>query len=176
MLAENDIKAELSYSYLHAVAARAGFGCAATNRHLDNAGVDAQVDIRERLDPGSVVTDFSLHFQLKATSQNLVTVGDSLSFNLQVPHYDKLRLTETGTPRFMALFVLPEEPADWLHVTANGLISRRCARWISLRGAPETENSTTVVVHVPSTNILTPASLREIARRVSLGETLDHVQ
>jgi len=37
-------------------------------------------------------------------------------------------------------------------------------------------SSTTVVVHVPSTNILTPASLREIARRVSLGETLDHVQ
>ena len=41
-LTENDVKAELSYAYLHAVAARAGFGCEVANRHSDNVGVSRE--------------------------------------------------------------------------------------------------------------------------------------
>ena len=42
MLTEQNIEAELSYAYLHAVASRAGFSCEYRNRHLDGAGVDAE--------------------------------------------------------------------------------------------------------------------------------------
>lgn len=37
----NDIEAELSYAYLHAVASKAAVCCKAGNRHDDNAGIDA---------------------------------------------------------------------------------------------------------------------------------------
>lgn len=94
MLNDNNKKAELSYAYLHAVAASAGFGCSYTTRHLDGCGVDAQVDISEKLDPKAILTDFSLHFQLKATSTDLPLVEGKFSFPLDVGQYDKLRKTE----------------------------------------------------------------------------------
>ncbi|CAK0768443.1 hypothetical protein CCP3SC1AL1_4480001 [Gammaproteobacteria bacterium] len=40
-LSSNDIESELSYAYLHAVAAKAGVGCKIGSRHDDNAGIDA---------------------------------------------------------------------------------------------------------------------------------------
>lgn len=45
MLSEQNIEAELSYAYLHAVASRAGFSCEYRNRHLDGAGVDATITV-----------------------------------------------------------------------------------------------------------------------------------
>lgn len=42
-LTPENIESELSYAYLHAVAARAGVGCKVSNRHDDNAGVDAEL-------------------------------------------------------------------------------------------------------------------------------------
>ena len=48
-MTENDIMAELSYAYLHAVAARAGFGCSVESRIDDGASVDAYVIPRTQL-------------------------------------------------------------------------------------------------------------------------------
>jgi hypothetical protein len=174
MLSENDIKAELSYAYLHAVAAHAGFACCQTFRHLDGAGVDAQVDVKRRLHAESLFVGFSLHFQLKATSREPRVVRRHCAHHLEIPQYDKVRTTEAMTPRFMVLFELPERVEEWLNVSADQLVARRCARWVSLRGAPATENSATIAVHVPIDNVLTPESLLEIATRVSLGEVFEH--
>lgn len=38
-----NIESELSYAYLHAIAANAGVACAVTGRHLDNVAVDAML-------------------------------------------------------------------------------------------------------------------------------------
>lgn len=172
MLSENDIKSELSYAYLHAVSAHAGFACSSTGRHLDGAGVDAQVDVKRRLHPHSLLTCFSLHFQLKATSQKIAVVQGCCSYSLAVPHYDKLRDTSISTPRFMVLFELPEAAEQWLNVGSEQLIARKCGRWVSVRGAPSVENTSSIAVKIPLINVLTPDSLREIATRVSLGEDL----
>ena len=40
-LSPQNIESELSYAYLHAIAAHSGFGCKIGTRHDDNAGVDA---------------------------------------------------------------------------------------------------------------------------------------
>jgi hypothetical protein len=170
MLSENDIKAELSYAYLHAVCAHAGFGCSVAYRHLDNAGVDAQVDIRERLHPKARFTTFHLHFQLKATSGPLPVAAGRCSYPLEVPHYDKLRDPKIVVPRFLAIFHLPPATEDWLNVGPEQLVARRCARWVSLRDAPATENDKSINVHVPVSNLLTPESLRQIAAHASLGK------
>lgn len=172
MLSENDVKSELSYAWLHAVSAHAGFACSVTHRHLDGAGVDAQVDVRRRLHPESRFTCFSLHFQLKATSQKIAIVGGNCSYSLEVPHYEKLRDTTIYIPRFMVLFELPEAAEEWLNVGPDQLIARKCARWVSLRGAPATENQSSIAVYLPQANVLTPDTLREIATRISLGEDI----
>ncbi|GEM_PF-7028040 len=43
MLTQQNIEAELSYAYLHAVASHGGFACEYAHRHLDDAGVDAVI-------------------------------------------------------------------------------------------------------------------------------------
>ena len=174
MLNDNNRKAELSYAYLHAVAAAAGFSCTATDRHLDGCGVDAQLNISERLDPSAALTDFSLHIQLKATSTELHAVENRLSFSLDVGQYDKLRRTTVFVPRFVVLMSLPNEAESWLTVTADQMISRRCARWTSLYGAPASDNKSSVTVRFPVERLLTPAALREIARRVAIGEDINY--
>ncbi len=43
MLTQQNIESELSYAYLHAVANTGWFGCVTSDRHHDNAGIDATV-------------------------------------------------------------------------------------------------------------------------------------
>jgi len=59
LLSDNDIKSELSYAYLHAVASRAGMACEVAGRHSDGAGVDATIRAKERFDSLSIYTQFS---------------------------------------------------------------------------------------------------------------------
>lgn len=174
MLNENDIKTELSYAYLHAVAAQADFGCTVAARHKDNSGVDAIVSIREQLDPASELTDFSLDFQLKATAAPLPLIDRSVSYSLDAAHYDKLRGTTYGTPKFLLVFCLPAVKANWLDVSAKRLVCQRCAYWVSLRSAAATDNVSSIAVYLPTENVLTPDALRQIARQVSLGQDLNY--
>lgn len=172
MLNENDKKAELSYAYLHAVAAAAGFACSDTNRHVDGCGVDARVDIRERLDAAARLTEFSLPIQLKATSAKLPVVEDKLSFPLDVDQYDKLRVTTVSIPKLIVLMTLPQEIESWLNVSAESLVARHCARWTCIQGYPDIANDATVTVRFRLDRVLTPNALREIARRVAMEEDL----
>ena len=66
MLTGEQIKAELSYAYLHAVASRAGFECGHGPRN-DMDSVDALVQARGQLTADSTLFSPRLEFQLKAT-------------------------------------------------------------------------------------------------------------
>ncbi len=67
-----NIEAELSYAYLHAVASRAGFSCEYRNRHLDGAGVGATITVNGQvLAADSKLCDFPVDVQLKATGKIL---------------------------------------------------------------------------------------------------------
>ena len=79
-MTENDIMAELSYAYLHAVAARAGFGCQAGSRLDDGASVDAILRVNEKIAPDSVLWNFPIEVQLKATKQVLTEINGRYSY------------------------------------------------------------------------------------------------
>lgn len=63
LLPGNEIESELSYAYLHAVAAKAGMGCEVSGRHSDKQGIDATVTASGNFGPNAVLTDISLHVQ-----------------------------------------------------------------------------------------------------------------
>jgi len=67
MLTTQNIEAELSYAYLHAVASRAGIICERTGRGSDDAGVDAVLRVKGQLAEDSRLTSFTVDVQLKAT-------------------------------------------------------------------------------------------------------------
>lgn len=173
MLTENDIKSELSYSYVHAVAARAGFGCVKCSREKDNNATDAEVSEDDReLAEGEMDSSFDLQIQLKATSNELRSDETHWSFDLPVGQYDKLRSTTVGDQRLLVVLRLPREPEEWLSHSDEALIARRCAWWVSLRGAAASGNSRTQTVYIPRVQRFSPEALIRIMASLSRRQKL----
>jgi hypothetical protein len=171
---KQDIESELSYAYLHAVAARAGFACQASDRLSDIHGIDATVRVLERLSPDSVLTDFTIDIQLKATIQNLSEIGGKFSYSLPIVQYDKLRSQSAANQKLLVLLRLPENSDEWLRLNEEQLVMKRCAYWVSLRGAPEIIGQKSTTVRVPRKNVFSPDSFRKIANFRSLEEHLTY--
>ena len=69
---------------------------------------------------------------------------------------------------------LPEDDAQWLEWAPEQLVIRRCAWWVSLRGAPESMNDSGQTILLPRKQHFYPETLREIMTCLSREETLDH--
>jgi hypothetical protein len=173
MLTQQNIEAELSYAYLHAVAARAGFGCEVTERHSDNAGVDAYVRVKERLADDAIHTNFPFEVQLKATSKLPAIEAERFSYWLEdVARYDALREHSAPMPKLLVVLFLPRDARQWLEHSEESLITRRCAYWVSLWDAPASANRSGQTVYLPRVNILSVDGLRNLARSLAREEDL----
>ena len=133
-LSDNDLRSELSYAYLHAIAAAAGCECQISQRLSDNRGIDARLMAHGELAPQPSLTQFDIYIQLKATSQNLISNHGRISFRLDREQYDKLRNINVGNSWLLVLLRLPENRTDWLGCSPEALTLRRCAYWVSLYG------------------------------------------
>ena len=174
-LSDNDIKSELSYAYLHAVATRAGCGCQVSDRHSDDWGVDARLYVNERFGPNSTLIRFAVEVQLKATSSQLTRLGNRYSFPLAVRHYDKLRTTAVQNPLLLVVLQLPIDSGEWLRCSPRALTVKRCAYWVSLYGAPASANEQTQTVYLPRGNRFTVELLRILLERFSREERIAYV-
>jgi hypothetical protein len=169
-----DKQEQLSLAALFATCAKAGFAFKICGRIQDNWGWDAEADVYERLDEHSVLTDFKVKFQVKATRQDLTLGNGRFSFPLEVAHYNRLRAAgRSDAPTYLVVFHMPGGEDEWLHATPESLILRRCLRFVSLRNAPETNNQT-ITVYVPERSVLTPEALRRLARTRSMGQWIDY--
>ena len=173
---EQNIEAELSYAYLHAVATRGGFGCSSASRHLDDVCVDAEIfEDGQLLAPDSVLSSFALHAQLKATRMTPIEQNGRFSFVLPLHQYNRLRETRLVIPRILVVLYLPANPSEWLQHTEDALIAKRCAWWVSLRGAGASENEQFQTVYIPRTQVFPIVSLSEIMTRCSRFEEINYV-
>lgn len=169
-----DIEAELSYAYLHAVASKAGFECATAGRLSDNHGIDAMIRVLARLDKDSILTDFDMDIQLKATTKQLPQSKSQYSYSLPIGQYDKLRADTAQNQKLLVVLLLPPNQDEWLSVSAKVMKLHKCAYWVSLRGACEIHNQKHVTVYLPKKNIFSPDQLREIATIRSREEYLTY--
>ena len=147
----NDVIEQLSYAYLHAVAAKAGFACeVVVSRLVDGAGVDARLSWKERLDEASVHTNYDLRIQLKATTAIPPKENGLLSYFLKdVEKYDELRVRSGALPTLLVVLFLPENAVEWLTLDHDAMTARRCAYWVSLWDAPATHNRSGITVYLP---------------------------
>jgi len=173
MLSDNDIKEELSYAYVHAVAARAGFSC--DRPFKDRDSVDVTISGKGRLATDSVLISPKLDLQLKATACPPPT-GDRFAFRLPMKNYNELREEEPHLPRLLVVFTMPEDAREWLNHAGDALLLRRCAYWHNLRGAPDSGNVTTQNVSLSRYNVFSPEALRslltQVSRRQEIGDAL----
>ena len=138
MLSENDIKEELSYAYVHAVAARAGFSCELIRKDRDS--VDLHVCARGQLDPESSVSSPAIALQVKASVIDPLPDG-SFDFRLTMKNYDDLR-RRSLVPRILVVLAMPSDPADWLRLSEDELVLKRCAYYpCSARPTPRTKST-----------------------------------
>lgn len=171
----NNIESELSYAYLHAVATRAGVGCKPGNRHDDNAGIDAELTAWGPFSGGGYLHEIDINIQLKATTKTPTDNGSCLSYSLEgIARYDDLRSTVLSTPRILVVLFLPSDAETWLTLDNESLTLRKCAYWVSLYGAPESQNQTSQTVYLPKEQRFDPEGLLKICSHLSLGKKLHH--
>lgn len=167
MLTTNLIKTELSIAYLKAVAAVSGISVEETRIDMDS--VDARLAFKGLIHEDALLVSPLIEVQLKASSQNLFKQSGDVAFALPVNNYNDLR-ANTMVPRLLVLLTLPPEAQDWVTHRPEELILRRCAYYLSLRGAAPTSNQDTVTVTFPKDNLLDPATLKGLMVRVAKEE------
>lgn len=161
MLTVPDQKEDLSRVYVKALAARAGFSTSVPVPDRDS------VDLRVMAGGPSRP---ALDLQLKATDSLAAAQAGLLRFRLGAKNYNDLRV-ETQTPRLLVLLELPKDEAQWMTVTSEELVLRRRAYWLSLQQeGGESVDQQTVTVHIPDSNILDVAALKELMEQSRRGE------
>ena len=153
---------QFSFAYVRAVAAHAG--CAVTD--------NLYPDLNSR--DGSISADWGrrpqIDFQAKATAQDVLRDGE-IRFPLPIGDYNNLRRRDT-VPHILIALLMPKDESDWLTQTADELMMRRCAYWMSLEGMRPRANVSTVTVYVPISQMFDGAQLRGIMDKVDRGEDL----
>jgi hypothetical protein len=142
-----------SRAVVQAVAAAAGVG--ADIPPYDQNSKDVHFEAAD--------TDTAVGGQLDAQLKCTTTVdpsADSFSYNLDVNNYRSLRRPVTFVPRILIVVVVPTETPDWLvAVSPDSITLRRCAYWVSLQGQPETTNTSTIAVTIPTSQVFDVAGL-----------------
>lgn len=170
----SDIQCELAYAYLHAVAARLGVECQCTHRIADNHAIDATLRVHSKLSADFVLASFPVDVQLKSCSRELTDDGGRLSYPLPRRQYDKLRATDRMAPIVLVLFMLPQNQEEWLTLDEASMISRKCAYWVSLYGAPRAEVDTPTI-YVPKANLVSIDGMRGLLCQLSKREEVRYV-
>jgi len=110
-------------------------------------------------------TGRELKFQLKATTENSVIVSDdNLKYDLEAKNYNDLIMRRnTKSPLILVLFILPTNQTEWLIVSENELISKKCAYWyIPQQNEATTENTDTKRIVINKNNLVNPESLNQL--------------
>lgn len=154
-----DQEEALSRVYAHAVAARAGYTTATTD--FDRDGVDLRIQAGGGMRP-------ALEIQLKATTRLGQPRDGYMRFPLKRRNYDLL-IEQTQTPRLLVVLALPRDEQDWMTVTTESLVLRRCAYWVNLTGRPETDNTTSITVNIPASNLFDVRGLRRLMEQSREG-------
>lgn len=130
--------------------------------------------VKGKLDPQSIFTQFTVDVQLKATKKAPVEQDGRYSFSLKAKNYDELRSINTGAPQMLVVLFLPEDAERWLAHNEECLVTRRCAYWVSARGAAPTDQDSKTI-HIPRANMLSVNQLRDVMTRFSKREVIDYV-
>ena len=161
LLYDMDREEALSRAYVRAVAAFAGYTI--SEEDFDRDGIDLRIHAGGWLSP-------SVGLQLKATMRLGEPRQDgSYRYDVPIKNYRRL-IRPSQVPRYLVVLSLPASEDDWLTVSADELVIRRCAYYISLLGRPESINRYTERVRLPAENRFDPDALRVLLERSRRGD------
>jgi hypothetical protein len=161
----NNRKEQFNVAYVCALAAQAGFNTG--NMKVDDESVDIEVGGQF---PGASRRNPRVALQLKCTSQDLIS-GEVIKFPLSRKNYDDLRGDDVIMPRYLAVLLVPGDPAAWVEHHAGHMSLHNECYWVSIRNEPDTANATSVTVDVPLSQRLTTEALVHLVTMASLGRS-----
>ena len=159
LLASTDIEEALSRAYVQAVAAHAGYTTAHYSK--DRHGIDMLIQAGGKMRP-------AIALQLKATINLGNPSNGFFHYPLKSKNYNLLCLP-SQTPSLLVVLDLPRDQAMWLTITTRELILRRRAYWLNLRGHDETDNESSITVHIPEQNLFNVDNLRMLMEQSRQG-------
>ncbi|RYE54405.1 MAG: DUF4365 domain-containing protein [Sphingobacteriales bacterium] len=169
MITDDQVKEQLSISYVNAIAAMCNFGCELTRVDIDS--VDATITCNGNLATDSTIRSPFLKVQLKATENLQPNSSSNYPFFLKKKNYDDLR-ARTLSPRLLIVLNLPTGKTNWLTHSVNDLIIRNCAYWLNLYGLPDVTNTSGATVYIPTVNHFSPSVLQDLMLKVSREQSL----
>lgn len=162
---------DMSEAYLRALCAANGFSI--TRSTHDNEGWDVIISCKDKVDADSIYFCPKVEVQLKSSYTNISSNPDgSITYKLEVKNYKSLIECNRIIPQILIVFHMLSDEAQWIEHTNDWLKITKCAYWISLKGHPDTTNTSTINVNIPGSNILTKDSLFEIMAKISKNQEL----
>ena len=158
LLTDNDRKEQLSKVYLRAVAAACGF--TTSEPELDRDSIDLIV-------MSGSSRRASVGFQLKATSSPHWD-GNELVFQLKQKNFNDLT-AKRQSPALLAVMEIPASPDDWLRISQDELVLKRCMWWLSLVGLQQTQQGSKQV-RIPRANMVSVEALTELIEKSDRNE------
>lgn len=160
------MKEQFSMAYCRAVAACAGLNF---GQDVLDYGVDGFFSIvKNRGEHHRRTSGFRLDFQAKSTA-TYIDNGNEILYDLDIEAYRDLIDTEVGCERILIVFILPENPNERMTINDNDIIMRHAAYWCSLRGQPDTTNSSSIRITIPKQQKITVEELHRLLDCVYRG-------
>lgn len=159
------MKERLSVSYVTAVAAKAGVACHLTTQ--PEYGTDAHLVRVRKLRNGKYSdTGHIINCQIKATTTGLLD-DDNVVYDMRVDDYNKLAEWEGGIC-ILVLFCLPKDPEEWLSLSEDELVLKRCCYWKRVSDPPS-QNKYSQRVLIPRSQVFTPQTIVGLLEKVRQG-------
>ena len=159
---------QFSFAFLHAIAAQAG--CNHSTPAVDDHSVDLKLSKNVS---GHLLDDPEINIQMKSTYQDLQRCGDVLKYELHnMKNYNDLRKTNLQIQRILVLVRMPENPDDWIQYQDSHIELYRDAYWVSLKGLPEIQNKTGVIIDIPVSQRFNATELERMMNCIADGEEI----
>lgn len=166
-LTTQHIEEALCRAYVEAVAGRAGV---TISFPLHDYGEDISFKSIKVSNGRHRTSRTQLLAQLKA-SKNCIFTKEAVGYDLEAKAYnDLVYKTEDGlgSPFILIVLCLPKNPAEWLEVSEEQLLLRKCCYWHHLVGEP-TNNVGTKRIFIPRSQLFTPDALKDLLEQAKKG-------
>ena len=141
-------------------------GCSLSQPDVDDDSID--FTIRGKGFSG-LISRPQMDVQLKCLMSDAPISVTGISYPLKIKNYNDLRITDISTPRLLIVVVVPTDIDTWLHQSDDQTSIKYCGYWTSIRGKSRVTNTTSVSVHLPQANRLTPDGLRTLMQTIASG-------
>lgn len=165
-LPENAVKELLSRAFVRLVATTSHF--IVSTDEID-FGTDLCLSHVDAFDDGEKVryskSGFGIDVQVKATCERQVRTGNGvLKYDLRAANYnDLVRRRASYVPLILVLFVLPDEPVEWLAVAESEMTLRKCGYvWRPTEADGVVANTGTKTITIPLTSRLAGSTFDDI--------------